>query len=188
MLHDLDAPRCAALTGDALAAARLDEIQRLGLFATVVDDAAGTLRLHDLFRDALQHRLRVERPENWLALLRRAAAVEPDLVRRQAMLLQAHQPEDAARGLLAACGAAHAGRRPHAAAAGRAVPARHSPPRAPSCSGGRHRQVGAVGNAGRPSGTSPHAEALYAARGDEAAQRDSRAASAPITLIALGRL
>ncbi|HEX6362802.1 MAG TPA: AAA family ATPase, partial [Albitalea sp.] len=71
VLHELDEPRCAALTGDPFAAARLEEIERLGLFATVVDDARRTLRLHDLFRDALQHMLRLERRDVWLAQLRR---------------------------------------------------------------------------------------------------------------------
>jgi LuxR family maltose regulon positive regulatory protein len=101
VLHDLDEPRCAALTGDAGAAARLEEIERLGLFATVVDETRRTLRLHDLFREALQHQLRLERRDDWLVQLQRAAAVESDLVRRQALLLEAQRPDEAARGLLA---------------------------------------------------------------------------------------
>ncbi|HSW05430.1 LuxR C-terminal-related transcriptional regulator [Aquabacterium sp.] len=103
VLHDLDAPRCAAVSGsggDGQAERWLEEIERLGLFATVVDDVQPTLRLHDLFRDALQHRLKLEQPQAWPQLLERAATVETDPVRRQALLLAAGQPEQAARALL----------------------------------------------------------------------------------------
>jgi LuxR family maltose regulon positive regulatory protein len=102
VLHELDAARCTALTGDANAARWLDEIERRGLFASVVDEAAGTLRLHDLFRDALQHRLRVERPQDWPLRLGRAAELETDPLRRHGLLLAAQRPGDAARALLAA--------------------------------------------------------------------------------------
>ncbi|WP_298828439.1 LuxR C-terminal-related transcriptional regulator [uncultured Piscinibacter sp.] len=101
MLHELDHARCSALTGDARAARWLDEIERRSLFVTVVDEGAGTLRLHDLFRDALQHRLRIERPEDEAQLRLRAARLETDPVRRQALLLSAGAPDEAARDLLA---------------------------------------------------------------------------------------
>ena len=97
MLADLDAPRCAAVSGDADAARHLDQIERLGLFANVVDDAVPTLKLHCLFRDALQHHLRLETPEDWVPLLERAAMVEADPVRRQGLLLAAERPAQAAR-------------------------------------------------------------------------------------------
>ena len=100
VLQELDVARCIALTGDAQAPRWLDEIERRGLFATVIDAASGTLRLHDLFRDALQHRLRVERPAESLALLRRAAGLEADPVRRQSLLLAAQSLDEAARTLL----------------------------------------------------------------------------------------
>jgi LuxR family maltose regulon positive regulatory protein len=99
-LHELDAERCEALTGDTRAARWLDEIERRGLFASVVGDGGQTLRLHDLFRDALQHRLRVERPDNWRDILRRAAGLEPDPLRRHQLLLAAHCHDDAAEALL----------------------------------------------------------------------------------------
>jgi LuxR family maltose regulon positive regulatory protein len=99
VLHELDAPRCAALTGDAHTAARLDALERLDLFVTVVDDAPRTLKLHDLFRDALLHRLKVERHADYLALLARAAEHEDDPVRRQALLLAAGRPQEAAAAL-----------------------------------------------------------------------------------------
>lgn len=95
VLQDLDVERCRALTGDPHAAARLDEIERLGLFASVVDAGAHTLRLHDLFRDALQHRMRLERPDEWPGLQARAAAIEPDPLRRQALLLGAQRLDEA---------------------------------------------------------------------------------------------
>ncbi|GMV57747.1 MAG: LuxR family transcriptional regulator [Betaproteobacteria bacterium] len=100
VLHELDATRCAALTGDARAPRWLDEIERRGLFASLVDEATGTLRLHDLFREALQHRLQVERPDDRLALLQRAARLEDDPLRRQSLLLAASCFEEAARSLL----------------------------------------------------------------------------------------
>jgi len=102
MLTDLDASRCAALSGDGRAARWLEEIERLGLFATVVDEASRTLRLHDLFREALQHRLRLERPADWPELLARAACIETDPVRRQSLLLAAGKPGQAASALLEA--------------------------------------------------------------------------------------
>lgn len=82
VLPELTAPRCAALTGDASAAARLDQIERAGLFVTVLADDERTLRLHDLFREALQTRLERERPERFAAVLARAAATESDPLRR----------------------------------------------------------------------------------------------------------
>lgn len=101
VLRELDAPRCEALTGDALAWAHLDALERLDLFVTVVGDQPLTLRLHDLFRDALLHRVRVERPLEHAALLARAAEQEADLVHRQALLLAAGRAEEAAAWLRA---------------------------------------------------------------------------------------
>jgi LuxR family maltose regulon positive regulatory protein len=96
VLHELDAARCEALTGDNRAWARLDMLERLDLFVTVIGDQPRTLKLHDLFRDALQHRMRVERHAEYVALLARAAEHESDPARRQALLLAASQPEAAA--------------------------------------------------------------------------------------------
>lgn len=100
VLHELDQARCGALTGDTHAARWLDEIERRSLFVTVVDESTGTLRLHDLFRDALQHRLRVERPEDEARLRLRAARLETDPLRRQALLLAAGAHDEAALELL----------------------------------------------------------------------------------------
>jgi LuxR family maltose regulon positive regulatory protein len=101
VLADLDPARCAQVTGSD-ATALLDEIERLGLFTSVVEAPALTLRLHDLFRDALQNRLRLERPDTWRECLRRAAEGESDPVRKQALLLAAGRLDDAAQALLEA--------------------------------------------------------------------------------------
>jgi LuxR family maltose regulon positive regulatory protein len=102
VLPELDAARCREVTGDAQAAAHLDAIERLGLFVDVLDAPVRTLRLHDLFRDALQERLRTERPEVWRACLQRAAGAEADPVRQQALWLAAGCESEAAESLLAA--------------------------------------------------------------------------------------
>ena len=101
VLHELDAARCEALTGDVRSWAHLDALERLDLFVTVVGDEPRTLRLHDLFRDALRHHLRLERPREHAALLVRAAANEGDVVRRQGLLLAAGRPDEAAASLRA---------------------------------------------------------------------------------------
>jgi LuxR family transcriptional regulator, maltose regulon positive regulatory protein len=102
VLADLDAARCQAVTGERRAAALLDEIERLGLFVDVLDAPSRTLRLHDLFREALQHQLRLDRPEEWRVRLQRAADAETDPIRCQALWLAAGCEAEAARALLAA--------------------------------------------------------------------------------------
>lgn len=99
VLGELNAARCAALTGDAGAAEHLDAIERAGLFVTTVSEQEPTLRLHDLFRDALQHRLRRERPGEVQALLERAARTEPDEARRLDYWMRAQNWAEAAREL-----------------------------------------------------------------------------------------
>ncbi len=89
VLPELTATRCAAVTGDAQAAQRLDEIDRAGLFVTPLDCTEPTWRLHELFRTALEQRLRMDQPEALPRLLQRAAAAEPDPARRIGFLLQA---------------------------------------------------------------------------------------------------
>jgi LuxR family maltose regulon positive regulatory protein len=89
VLPELDAERCAAVTGDAQAAARLAEVEHLGLCVDVLDAPAYTLRLHDLAREALLARLAQSDPQRLAQLRRRAADTEPDPVRRIGALLQA---------------------------------------------------------------------------------------------------
>ncbi len=99
VLPELTPPRAAAVSGDAAAAARLDAIARAGLFVTVLDDQGPTLRLHDLFRDVLETRFARERPAAWREALHRAAATEPDPLRRVAWLQRA-EAWDAAEDVL----------------------------------------------------------------------------------------
>ncbi|HET7792801.1 MAG TPA: LuxR C-terminal-related transcriptional regulator [Rhizobacter sp.] len=101
VLPELNAERCAAVSGDPQAAQWLEEIERRGLFASVLDSEAFTLRLHDLFRDCLDDRLRRESPQELPALLKRAADSEDDPVRRMGYLLRAGA-WDAAEQLLGA--------------------------------------------------------------------------------------
>lgn len=187
VLHELDQARCLALTGDARTARWLDEIERRGLFASVVDEAAGTLRLHDLFRDALQHRLRVERPEDHQPLLARAAALETDPLRRQSLWLAAGRYEDAARALLAAASSLNTGGA--AQTTMRLLDAYPEPFRATSadwqCVAGYTTQtVWRLQEAERHFAA---ADALYRAQGDEAAAQTMRGRRACV-LVALGRI
>lgn len=102
VLYELDAARCQALGEPAQQAAHwLHEIERLALFVTVVDVSPLTLRLHQLFRDMLRQRLRLEQPILRAQLLERAAELEQDPSRRQGLLLAAGQPLRAAELLLA---------------------------------------------------------------------------------------
>jgi LuxR family maltose regulon positive regulatory protein len=102
VLPELTAARCAAVTGNPRAAQWLDEIERRGLFVSVLDPAEPTLRLHDLFRGALDHRLAREHPQEVPALLERAADSEPDTARRIALLRRAGRLDAAADVLLQA--------------------------------------------------------------------------------------
>ena len=96
VLAELTASRAAAVTGNPRAAALIDEIERRGLFVSVIDESEPTLRLHDLFRAALEHRLQREHPQELAPLLRRAAANEPDPARRIGYLLRAGDLAEAA--------------------------------------------------------------------------------------------
>jgi len=89
VLPELTAERCAAVTGDANAAAWLEEIERRGLFVSSLDADERTLVLHDLFRDCLDDRLRREHAQELPALLARAAAGERDATRQVGYLVRA---------------------------------------------------------------------------------------------------
>ena len=88
VLPELEAARCAAVTGRADAAAMLEEMERLGLFVETLEAPARTLRLHDLFREALQHRLSVRNPSLLENMRRAAAHTEPDPLRRIPWLIE----------------------------------------------------------------------------------------------------
>jgi LuxR family transcriptional regulator, maltose regulon positive regulatory protein len=101
VLPELEAGRCAAVSGHPGAGALLDEIERLGLFVDALDAPARTLRLHDLFREALQQRLQLRDPELFTQVRRRAAAAEPDPIRRIELLVEIGDLDEAARLALA---------------------------------------------------------------------------------------
>jgi len=96
VLAELTATRTAAVTGNARAALLMEQVDRLGLFVTTLDAAEPTLKLHDLFREALQQRLRRELPDEWPLLWQRAAAGEADPARKLVMMLHAGDLETAA--------------------------------------------------------------------------------------------
>ena len=89
VLPALTDARCAAVSGDPRAADRLDEVERRGLFVTALDAPQRTLVLHDLFREALDERLRKCFPDELPQLLKRAATGEADPLRRVGFLLRA---------------------------------------------------------------------------------------------------
>ncbi|GAA4339689.1 hypothetical protein GCM10023165_19220 [Variovorax defluvii] len=89
LLPELTVQRCQEVSGDPRAAEWLEDIERRRLFTSVLDSEELTLRLHDLFRDFLEERLRQLHPEEMPALLRLAARGETDMVRRTLMYLRA---------------------------------------------------------------------------------------------------
>ena len=89
VLDELTARRCAAVSGDPRAAVWLEEIERRGLFATVLDGPEPTLKLHDLFRSFLEDQLLRLYPDELPQLLQRAAADEQDIAHKVELLLQA---------------------------------------------------------------------------------------------------
>jgi LuxR family maltose regulon positive regulatory protein len=100
VLPELTATKGAAVSGNPRAGMLLEQIESQGLFVTTLDETERTLRLHDLFRGALEHRLARERPDELPELLKRAAACETDPTRVVALLLRAGELDRAARVLL----------------------------------------------------------------------------------------
>lgn len=96
VLTELTAARCAAVSGDMQSALRLEQIERAGLFVSVMAGEEPALRLHDLFRAALEQRLAREHPAELPLLLQRAAAGEPDPLRKVALLWRAGCWQEAA--------------------------------------------------------------------------------------------
>lgn len=96
VLPELTVARAAAVSGRGDAARLLDRIEQLELFVVALDAPETTLKLHDLLRDALQQRLRVEQPALLPEVLRRAAAGEGDPLRRIGWLLATGSEADAA--------------------------------------------------------------------------------------------
>jgi LuxR family maltose regulon positive regulatory protein len=101
LLPEVTAAQAQAITQDANAAALLDEIERRALFAVDVGTEERTLRLHDLFKQALQRRLATEPGLDRQELLQRAALVEADPARRIELLVRAQAWEPASAALAA---------------------------------------------------------------------------------------
>ncbi|MGK6306859.1 LuxR C-terminal-related transcriptional regulator [Variovorax sp. DT-64] len=99
LLSELTAPRCEQISGNRRAALLLEDIEHRRLFTSVLDGEELTLRLHNLFRDFLEERLRRIHPEEVPALLRLAAEGETDPVRRTLMLLRAGAWDEAQQSL-----------------------------------------------------------------------------------------
>ncbi|RZL33591.1 MAG: transcriptional regulator [Rubrivivax sp.] len=99
VLPELTAARCAELLQMPLPTASrlMGELERRGLFVSALDDAELTLRLHDLVRDFLDDQLERHHPHELPALLKRAAAQEPDLARAVGWLARAGDWDEAAR-------------------------------------------------------------------------------------------
>ncbi|WP_372657844.1 LuxR C-terminal-related transcriptional regulator [Hydrogenophaga sp.] len=100
VLPELSAERCAHVSQLPQAAYWLEEVERRGLFVTVLDSEDLTLRLHDLFRDFLESRLQRDHADQVPALLCRAAEHEPDLTRAVGYLLRAGDWDQATRRLV----------------------------------------------------------------------------------------
>ncbi|MDO8418503.1 MAG: LuxR C-terminal-related transcriptional regulator, partial [Rubrivivax sp.] len=101
VLPELTAARAAAVSGNPRAVLLMEQVDRLGLFVSTLDAAEPTLKLHDLFREALQHRLQRELPDEWPLLWQRAAIGETDPARKLVMMLRAGDLEAAAEVLYA---------------------------------------------------------------------------------------
>ena len=101
VLPELSVARCRQVSGDANAARWLEDIEQRGLFVTSLEGSELTLRLHDLFRDFLEDRLKRELPDELPELLKRAAAGEEDTVRRIGYLVRAGAVDEACTQLCA---------------------------------------------------------------------------------------
>ncbi|QBD75887.1 LuxR family transcriptional regulator [Ktedonosporobacter rubrisoli] len=73
ILNRLSASLCQAVTGESESQALLEQAERANLFLVPLDEERRWYRMHELFREALQARLRATRPELWSQLHRRAA-------------------------------------------------------------------------------------------------------------------
>ncbi|GAA4339711.1 hypothetical protein GCM10023165_19260 [Variovorax defluvii] len=102
LLPELSVSRCLQISGNPRAAELLEDVERRRLFVSVLDGEELTLRLHDLFRDFLEERLRRLHPQEVPALLRLAARGAADPVRRTVMYLRAGAWDEAQEGLIEA--------------------------------------------------------------------------------------
>ena len=73
VLERLSGPLCDAVTGRAGSQARLEQVERAGLFLVPLDEVRGWWRYHQLFADLLRGRLQQEQPGRVPQLHRHAA-------------------------------------------------------------------------------------------------------------------
>ncbi|MGE0797703.1 MAG: tetratricopeptide repeat protein, partial [Lautropia sp.] len=100
VLPELTVARCRQVSGRTDSARLLARVERIGLLVSVLDTEPITLRLHELFRDFLEHCLQREHPDEIVPLLRRAADCEPDLARAVGLLARAGAWDEAGRRLV----------------------------------------------------------------------------------------
>ena len=74
VLERLSGPLCDAVTGRTGSQARLEQVERAGLFLVPLDEVRGWWRYHQLFADLLRARLQQEQPGRVPQLHRHAAA------------------------------------------------------------------------------------------------------------------
>lgn len=99
ILPEVTTAQAAAITRRADATRLLDQIERRALFVADVGTTERTLRLHDLFREALMRRLAMDPGLHRHELLCRAAQVEADPVRKIECLTQAQAWPEASSAL-----------------------------------------------------------------------------------------
>jgi len=81
VLDELDPERCAQLSGRIDSLAMIEQLIQRSLFVTVLDPSRPTARLHELFRDCLNGRLRRDAPQAWQELNLRAASIVDEPLR-----------------------------------------------------------------------------------------------------------
>jgi len=92
VLDELDPHRCIELSGRVDSLAMIDQLIQRNLFVTVLDASRPTIRLHDLFRDFLNARLRRAAPQAWCELNLRAASIVEEPLRAVRHAADAGEP------------------------------------------------------------------------------------------------
>lgn len=92
VLDELDPPSCTQLSGRVDSLAMIDQLIQRNLFVTVLDASRPRVRMHDLFRDFLNARLRREAPQAWRELNLRAASVADEPLRAIRHAIEAGEP------------------------------------------------------------------------------------------------
>jgi LuxR family maltose regulon positive regulatory protein len=99
VLPTLTPSRCAVVAQTPMAFKLLDKVTRWEAFVSLVEGDELSLRLHELFRDCLLELLQRDHADEVPALLERAAATEPDPLRRVEMFIRAGAVDAAQRAL-----------------------------------------------------------------------------------------